>query len=123
MMTFQQTTYASQLSQDALGRLRRALVDDSATQTAQFAAHQAMVSQLRGATDGDSVLERELAEAGAARARDAIQDIERALQRLDAGTYGSCQGCGSQIAIERLEAIPSARFCVACRGRRAGWPR
>lgn len=82
-----------------------------------------MASQLPGATDGDSVLERELAEAGAARARDATEDIEHALQRLDAGTYGSCQGCGSQIAIGRLKAILSARFCVACCGRRAGWPR
>ena len=63
-----------------------------------------MVSQLRSATDGDSVLERELAEAGAARARDATEDIEHALQRRDAGTYGSCQGCGLQIGIERLEA-------------------
>ena len=115
--------HVSQLSQDALARLRHLLAVDSAAQAAQFAEHQAMVSQLRGATDGDSILERELAEAGAARAREAIEDMEHALQRLDAGTYGSCEACGSQIPFERLEAIPAARFCVACPGRRPGWPR
>ena len=113
----------SHLSQDALARLRHLLAVESAAQAAQFAEHQAMVGQLRGATDADSILERELAEAGAARAREAIEDIEHALQRLDAGTYGSCEACGSQIPFERLEAIPSARSCVACPGRRPGWPR
>lgn len=113
----------SHLSQDALARLRHLLAVESADQAAQFAEHQALASQLRGATDTDSGLERELAEAGAARAREAIEDISHALERLDAGTYGSCEACGAPIPFERLEAIPSARFCVACPGRRPGWPR
>ena len=122
-MTPQRTiTEVTPLSRDALRRLQRALVSDLATQAARFAEHQAMASQLRGATDGDSVLERELAEAGASRARDAITDIEHALQRLQAGRYGSCEVCGSPIPLERLEAMPSTRFCVACPGRRPGWP-
>ncbi len=113
----------SQLSQDARARLRHLLAVESSAQAARFAEHQAMVSQLRGATDSDSVLERELAEAGAARASEAIEEAEHAMQRLDAGTYGSCEACGSPIPFERLEAIPSARSCVACPGRRPGWQR
>ncbi len=113
----------SHLSHDARDRLRHLLVADAAAQAAQFAEHRAMVSQLRDLTDPDSVLERELAEAGAARAREWMADIEHALQRLDAGTYGSCEACGMLIPFERLEAIPSARCCVGCLGRRPGWAR
>src|SRR5262245_40747135 len=43
-----------------------------------------------------------------------IADIDRALDRIDEGTYGVCQGCGKAISIERLEAIPSASRCAAC---------
>jgi len=43
-----------------------------------------------------------------------IADIDRALDRIDEGTYGSCQGCGKAISIERLEAIPSAARCAQC---------
>jgi RNA polymerase-binding protein DksA len=41
-----------------------------------------------------------------------IADVERALARLDDGTYGTCQACGSPIGDERLEAVPATRFCV-----------
>jgi DnaK suppressor protein len=40
-----------------------------------------------------------------------IADIERALERLAAGTYGVCQACGQPIGEARLEAWPAARFC------------
>jgi RNA polymerase-binding transcription factor DksA len=41
-----------------------------------------------------------------------LHDVERALERLDAGTYGSCEACGKPIEPERLEALPAARYCV-----------
>jgi RNA polymerase-binding transcription factor DksA len=41
-----------------------------------------------------------------------LADVERALQRLDEGTYGRCEACGEPIDEERLEALPAARFCV-----------
>ena len=37
-----------------------------------------------------------------------------ALERLDAGTYGRCAACGTDIASARLDALPYARQCVAC---------
>lgn len=40
--------------------------------------------------------------------------VEAALHRLADGTYGTCEGCGLQIAPERLEAVPWAARCVRC---------
>jgi RNA polymerase-binding transcription factor len=42
-------------------------------------------------------------------------EIDRALAKLDAGTYGICDVCGEQIAQERLEALPWATLCVTCK--------
>jgi RNA polymerase-binding transcription factor len=41
--------------------------------------------------------------------------IDAALARIDAGTYGICVNCGSQIAPERLEAMPWATLCIDCK--------
>ncbi len=117
----QQTVVAevSHLSHEALARLRSLLLDESRAHALQSVEHEAVVSQLRDHTDVDSMLERELAEAGAARARAAMADIEHALACLDTGTYGWCEECGAAIPFERLEVVPSARLCVACPDRRS----
>ena len=113
----------SHLSQASLAALRGLLIAETATQAARRAEHEALVGRLRDLTDADSVLERELAEAGAARARETTADVEHALERLSNGSYGWCEDCGAPIPFERLEAIPWARHCVACPGRRPGWQR
>ena len=41
--------------------------------------------------------------------------IEAALDRIQAGTYGTCEKCGQPIAEERLEAIPYATLCIDCK--------
>jgi DnaK suppressor protein len=41
-----------------------------------------------------------------------IADAERALERLDAGTYGTCEACGEPIGAARLRARPAARLCL-----------
>ena len=43
-----------------------------------------------------------------------IAEIDAALGRIEAGTYGSCEGCGGAIPEERLELRPFAGRCVAC---------
>ena len=43
-----------------------------------------------------------------------ITEIDAALARIDAGTYGSCTQCGAAIPEERLELRPFAGRCVAC---------
>lgn len=45
-----------------------------------------------------------------------LEAVERALARLDEGSYGKCEACGERIADERLAAMPAARFCVAHQG-------
>jgi DnaK suppressor protein len=47
-----------------------------------------------------------------------VAELDHALRRLDAGTYGTCEQCGRPIPAERLAARPSARTCVGCAGRR-----
>lgn len=41
-----------------------------------------------------------------------LAEIEAALERLDAGTYGKCEVDGRPIPDERLQALPATRFCV-----------
>ncbi|WP_246372642.1 TraR/DksA family transcriptional regulator [Nocardioides pelophilus] len=43
-----------------------------------------------------------------------LAEIDAAMTRLDAGTFGTCEGCGRPIAEERLEARPVARTCIRC---------
>lgn len=47
--------------------------------------------------------------------RDNLRDTERALGKMDAGTYGVCERCGLPISIERLEALPWALLCIDCK--------
>ena len=47
-------------------------------------------------------------------ARLRLAEIDAALARVEAGTYGVCQRCGGAIPDERLEARPTAAYCVAC---------
>lgn len=43
-----------------------------------------------------------------------LNDIEEALRRVDQGTYGICENCGTEIGERRLQALPWARLCLAC---------
>ncbi len=43
-----------------------------------------------------------------------LREIDQALQRIAAGDYGKCEKCGEPILVERLCALPMARFCVEC---------
>ena len=45
-----------------------------------------------------------------------LADINAALAKIAAGTYGKCENCDQDISIERLEAFPAARECFDCDG-------
>lgn len=47
----------------------------------------------------------------AAQLRTELDEVERALAKLDEGVYGQCETCGNPIAADRLEAMPATRFC------------
>jgi DnaK suppressor protein len=68
-----------------------------------------------GGEGGTSNVDRELDLVLSAQARAAIAEIDRALDKLDAGTYGLCEQCGEPIPEARLQALPHAALCVACK--------
>ncbi len=49
--------------------------------------------------------------------RTTLAEVTAALARIDADTYGRCEGCGTSIPDERLEIMPAAALCVACQQR------
>ncbi|PID72463.1 MAG: RNA polymerase-binding protein DksA [Desulfobulbus propionicus] len=51
------------------------------------------------------------------RERKLMDKVDEALNRIDEGTYGICEGCGKEIGIQRLKARPVATFCIQCKTR------
>jgi DnaK suppressor protein len=69
--------------------------------------------------EGTTQAVERIAQVDAARNLDAKRrDVERALSKLDEGSYGTCDRCGAVIGPERLEAIPWAVLCVTCASAR-----
>ena len=77
--------------------------DAQITGQPQDAQEHALADQLADVTDAD-----------VARDAEEIRDIEGALGRLAAGTYGECLQCGAKIQRSRLEVYPSAKRCLPC---------
>ena len=48
-----------------------------------------------------------------------LDDLDRALRKIEEGTYGICEACGKEIPPERLEAMPGTRLCIEDQARRA----
>jgi len=46
-----------------------------------------------------------------------LREVSDALQRISHGSYGVCLECEEPISVKRLEAVPWARYCVACQER------
>jgi len=63
---------------------------------------------------GSDAYDRDFALSLLSQEQDALYEIEEALKRVDAGTYGVCEMSGKPIPHARLEAIPFARFTVEC---------
>ncbi|MFF6997102.1 TraR/DksA family transcriptional regulator [Streptomyces sp. NPDC008313] len=67
------------------------------------------------ADTGTKNITREHEMALAANAREMLDQTRRALERLDAGTYGLCENCGNAIGKARMQAFPRATLCVECK--------
>ncbi|MDP9418870.1 MAG: TraR/DksA C4-type zinc finger protein [Actinomycetota bacterium] len=66
--------------------------------------------------EGDSMnVERERDLALSAQALASVEEIDRALAKIEQGTYGVCEKCGEHIPRERLRALPHASLCVRCK--------
>lgn len=70
------------------------------------------------ADSGQVTAERGEAEALAGSLHETLHDIDDALAKFDAGTYGQCENCGEPIPEARLEAMPAARLCISCASSR-----
>ncbi|WBB76796.1 TraR/DksA C4-type zinc finger protein [Micromonospora sp. WMMD1128] len=70
------------------------------------------------ADSGTKTAERDTAQSLLRTILERRAQFERALARLDEGTYGYCEGCAAPIPVERLEIFPSATSCVACKQTR-----
>jgi DnaK suppressor protein len=109
------------LSAEELGQLHQQLLRELAAQLDQASEQERVVAALladpREAL-GQLEVVRDVADVVVVWSQEAIDDIEAALARMDDGSYGICAQCAGPIRVERLVAIPHARYCVACQGRR-----
>jgi RNA polymerase-binding transcription factor DksA len=86
------------------------------------AEHDAIVAAAEGANGDDEhdpegatvAYERATVAALVANSQSALQAVDAALTRLDAGFYGTCVSCGHPVDAERLAAQPATLTCMAC---------
>jgi DnaK suppressor protein len=69
------------------------------------------------ADTGSKTFEREHEMSLAASHREMLTQTERALKRIEGGTYGVCESCGNPIGKARLQAFPRATLCMTCKQR------
>jgi RNA polymerase-binding protein DksA len=127
---FEVTPGPANLSPKTLERLRQKLVDEKNRlhhQAEELTAEAEQLAREREAGDtqfdeesgeGDTVnIERERDLLLSATARQVVEEIDDALERMKRNRYGVCKPAGRKIALERLEAIPWAQVCVDCKAR------
>ncbi|GAA3445800.1 hypothetical protein Pve01_09520 [Planomonospora venezuelensis] len=108
-----------------LGEVRGRLAEEIEELTAEIARAESEIASndvTDGAGDdqadaGARTYQREREIALTLNARDLVAQNERAIARIDAGTYGVCESCHQPIGKERLQAFPRATLCVACKQR------
>ena len=61
--------------------------------------------------------ERELSLLLSSRDKEKLHAIHEALEKLNEGTYGTCEECGDKIGAGRLKVMPPARYCVSCQSK------
>lgn len=96
---------------EEMGLLKKSSLDstakDASGEISSYSTH--MADQ---GTDAD---EREKAFMLHSKSGRLLYHIDEALRRIKDKTYGKCMECGQQISTARLEAVPHARFCIACK--------
>jgi RNA polymerase-binding transcription factor DksA len=70
------------------------------------------------ADHGQVTAERGEVEALVAALLETLDDVDHALAKLDDGSYGACEACGTAIAEARLEAVPTAKHCIDCASKK-----
>lgn len=112
---------------DELNAVRAELNDENTELQAEIVRAETQIADRLGDTSegagddqadaGAKTYEREHELALTYNARELLAQNERALHRIDAGTYGACESCGNPIGKARLQAFPRATLCVQCKQR------
>ena len=96
---------------EEMGLLKKAALEmtikDSSGDLSSYSYHMA--------DQGTDAMEREKAFLMASKSGRLLYHIDEALRRIKDGTFGKCQECGEEISTARLEAVPHARLCIACK--------
>ncbi|MFZ1932547.1 MAG: TraR/DksA C4-type zinc finger protein [Thermoguttaceae bacterium] len=71
---------------------------------------------------GSGNFDRELTLSLLGSEREALEQIEEAIERIEAGSYGRCKTCGGRIRKSRLQAIPYVAQCVRCASEQEDMP-
>jgi RNA polymerase-binding transcription factor DksA len=98
--------------QDLIEQIRAALVAERAELTQQLAEHGDVGFDENFADSGQVAAEQGEHRAIVGHLQDTLRDVDRALAKLDEGTYGKCEVCGEDIAEARLEAMPATKYCI-----------
>ncbi len=111
-----------------LSQQRQLLLDERSTYVESAAALKAQADSLalehepgdvqfdeEGGEGGTANVDREMDLHLSAQARATVLEIDRALAKIDDGTYGQCEQCGDPIPEPRLQALPHAALCVTCK--------
>lgn len=110
---------------DELAEVRAGLQEQVEALRAEIAASASQIAEGDGsdgagddqADAGAKTYEREHELALSYNSQDLLAQIERAVQRMDAGTYGTCESCARPIGKARLQVFPRATLCVTCKQR------
>jgi DnaK suppressor protein len=110
-----------------LKRVRQQLQAEVAGLTAEITEAESAIAERLGDAVGDAgddpadagakTFQREHELALTQNARELLELSERALARMDDGTFGVCASCGQPIGKARLQAFPRATLCVTCKQR------
>jgi DnaK suppressor protein len=111
-----------------LAQQRQLLLDERSTYVESAAALKAQADSLalehepgdvqfdeEGGEGGTANVDREMDLHLSAQARATVLEIDRALEKIEDGTYGLCEQCGDPIPEPRLQALPHAALCVSCK--------
>lgn len=119
-MTSTTTDFLALQRRELLARRESYLADvarstATALELTEDGANQDMADE-DGFGEGDTLnVERDRLLVVASEAQARMAEIDAALGRIDAGTYGRCEACGKQILEARLEVVPEATLCVRCK--------
>ncbi|MEX1280296.1 MAG: TraR/DksA C4-type zinc finger protein [Acidimicrobiia bacterium] len=122
---------ARTLAESTVAKLREALEEERAKLIHQIEEHERELEEaLQSESPSERIPDPTTAEGGTlsfeyemAReldeaAADRVRQIDHAMRRMDAGTYGICESCGEDIPVERLRFMPHVTLCVDCARKR-----